>query len=127
MADIPNPPFATVQDLESRWHKLLDSESEQATVLLADASQMVIDTCPQYVNASPLTLTSIVCAMVKRAMISGDSDAVGVSSTQETAGPFSQSMSYTNPMGDLYLTKAEKLRLGKGSQRAFSIDLGGGT
>ncbi|MFT8330305.1 Gp19/Gp15/Gp42 family protein [Bifidobacterium psychraerophilum] len=127
MADNPAPPFAQVSDLEARWHTLTASEQAQAKVLIDDASQMVIDTCPRYVTASAATLKGIVCTMVKRAMIQGaDSDLAGVGSTQQTAGPFNESFNYVNPMGDLYLTKAEKQRLGKGTQRAFSIDMGGG-
>jgi hypothetical protein len=118
------PPFAQVPDLESRWHALTESEKTQAEVLLSDASQLIVDTMPGYVNASALTLTGIVCAMVKRAMLAGDN--AGVSSTQQTTGPFNESVSYTNPLGDLYLTKAEKQRLGRGVQKAFSIDMSGG-
>ena len=118
-------PFAQVPDLESRWHTLTESEKTQAEVLLADASQLIVDTMSGYVNASALTLTGIVCAMVKRAMLAAD--ASGVSSTQQTAGPFNESYNYANPLGDLYLTKAEKQRLGKGTQRAFSVDMADGS
>lgn len=124
MADHIEPPFAQVPDLESRWHALTESEKTQAKFLLSDASQLIVDTMPGYADASALTLTGIVCAMVKRAMLAGDN--AGVSSTQQTTGPFNESVSYTNPLGDLYLTKAEKQRLGRGVQKAFSIDMGGG-
>lgn len=127
MADTPTPPFAKFTDLEARWHTLTASEQEQATVLIGDASQMIIDTFPRYAAASLGTLTAIVCAMVKRAMIQGaDGDMAGVNSVQQTTGPFNESYSYANPMGDLYLTKAEKQRLGRGNQRAFSVDMSGG-
>ena len=124
MADTIEPPFAQVPDLESRWHALTESEKTQAEVLLSDASQLIVDTMPGYVSASALTLTGIVCAMVKRAMLAGDN--AGVSSTQQTTGPFNESVSYTNPLGDLYLTKAEKQRMGRGVQKAFSVDMSGG-
>jgi hypothetical protein len=121
MADTPIPPFAEVADLEERWHTLTASEQAQATVLIGDASEMIVDTCPRYVSASSGTLKSIVCAMVKRAMVAGDS--IGISSTQQTAGPFNESYNYANPLGDLYLTKAEKQRLGRGVQHAFTVDM----
>jgi hypothetical protein len=126
MADAitPQPAFATVDDLQARWHSLTEAEQAQATTLLSDASQLIVDTMPGYVSASALTLTGIVCAMVKRAMLAGDN--AGVSSTQQTTGPFNESVSYTNPLGDLYLTKAEKQRLGRGVQKAFSVDMSGG-
>lgn len=125
MSDVPSSPFAQTVDLEARWHTLTASEQAQATVLIGDASQMIIDTCPRYATASTGTLKAIVCAMVKRAMLAGDS--AGISSTQQTAGPFNESYNYANPLGDLYLTKAEKQRLGEGVQHAFSLDMTNGS
>ena len=52
--------------------------------------------------------------------------AAGVSQHTETAGSYSESISYSNPAGDLYLTSAEKKSLGVGCQRAFSIDMATG-
>ncbi len=43
----------------------------------------------------------------------------GVSQSTQTAGSFSESMSYSNPDGDLYLTSAERKSLGKGVPTAF--------
>jgi hypothetical protein len=62
--------------------------------------------------------------MVKRAMASPVSDLdASISSASRTAGPFTQQTTFANPSGDLYLTKAEKLSLGCGKQRAFEVDL----
>ena len=33
----PEPPFATTEDLEARWHPLTDAERAQADMLLAAA------------------------------------------------------------------------------------------
>ena len=52
-------------------------------------------------------------------------DRAGVSQSTQTAGSFSESMSYSNPDGDLYLTSAERKSLGKGVQTAFHIHMGG--
>ena len=117
-------PFASSDDLKARWPDL--SDTKLAETLLSDASQLIRDTCPGWVHASKATLIAIACAMVKRAMIAG-SDNAGLSSTQETAGPYSQTLTYSNPTGDLYLTRTEKQRLGQGRQRAFSISMETGT
>lgn len=117
-------PFASSDDLKARWPDLADTKL--AETLLSDASQLIRDTCPGWAHASKATLIAIACAMVKRAMIAG-SDNAGLSSTQETAGPYSQTLTYSNPTGDLYLTRAEKQRLGQGRQRAFSISMETGT
>ena len=114
--------FAEVSDLELRWRSLSVSESATATVLIEDASQMIIDECPASAGSDPATLKRIVCAMVKRAMLRG-TDEIGVQTAQTTAGPFSQSQTYSNPMGDLYLTKAERRVLPCGRGKAFMVDL----
>lgn len=116
-------PFATVSDLVARWRPLDAVEAVQAEVLLGDASQLIRDERRDLTEVSPLTLKAVTCAVVKRAMVVDD-ESIGVSSLQSTTGPFSDSRSFSNPMGDLYLTKAEKLRLGGGRQRAFMVDLG---
>lgn len=118
--DEKDKPFASSEDLKARWPDL--SDTKLAETLLSDASQLIRDTCPEWAHASVATLKAIACAMVKRAMIAG-SDNAGLSSTQETTGPFSQTWTYSNPTGDLYLTRTEKQRLGQGRQRAFSISM----
>lgn len=122
--DEGNKSFASSADLKARWPELPDEQV--AGTLLSDASQLIRDTCPGWAGASTATLKAITCAMVKRALISG-TDNAGLSSAQETAGPYSQTMTYANPTGDLYLTRAEKQRLGQGRQRAFAISMETGT
>lgn len=117
-------PFAEVSDLEARWRTLTTSESTKATELLADASDVIMTTCSAWESASEATLKRIACAMVKRAMASPVTDLdASISSASRTAGPFTQQTTFANPSGDLYLTKAEKLSLGCGKQRAFEVDL----
>lgn len=115
--------FAEVADLVARWRPLVPPEDTQAGVLLEDASAIVRAECPTAeAEVDPDVLKLVVCAMVKRAMLAGTgSDAV--SQTAQTAGPFSQQVTYANPMGNLYLTKQERRLLGCGSGRAFFVDL----
>lgn len=122
--------FAEVSDLEARWRPLAPDERLRAAVLLEDASVLLRAESPTIdarLASEPPTLDAgiprmIVCKMVQRAMQSG-ADAAAVSALQQTAGPFSQSVTYSNPSGELYLTKSERKMLGVGTQRAFSIDL----
>lgn len=115
--------FATVPDLEGRWHALTEAERARAALLLADASQYIRDECPGWEASPARTRTAIVCAMVQRAMLAGDR--MGVTNSQQTAGSFSESVTYGNPMGDLYLTEGEKGRLRGGRGRAYHLDLSG--
>lgn len=114
-------PFATPEDLEARWRPLTPVEREQAVVLLEDASQLVIDEGCDVSRVAEATLRRVVCGVVKRAM--GSAGDFGVTSLQQGAGPYQQTMQYSNPLGDLYLTKADRRALGCAGQRAFEIDL----
>lgn len=103
--------FATVGDLEARWRPLVDAEFDVAETLLGDASQMVRERWPD-VDAriaegslSALTLTRIVCAMVKRAMLAPDVD--GVAQQSLSALQFGMSRTFSNPNGNLYFTAAD--------------------
>lgn len=123
--------YATVDQLQARWRPLTPEETDKAEVLLEDASVQIRSEIPDLksrIEAGDADLLSAVirveCAMVKRAMASGD-DGIGVTSTQETQGPFSHTLQYSNPMGDLYLTKAERRLLTSGSsQSAYTIEMG---
>ena len=119
-------PFATVADLEARWHPLTDAEHAKAEVLIRDASDMMLDTAADVDAVRQETLTRICCQMVKRAMIAEAANPTGVTQYSQTAGSFSESGTYANPTGDLYLLAAEKRAL-RGSQRAWHTTMQGET
>lgn len=121
-------PYATVEDVEARWRTLSAEEKARAGVLLEDAAVRIDSACPLPVlpilpTEAELAARRIVsCEMVKRAMIAGDS-MPGVETVQDGAGPFQTSFKYTNPTGDLYLTKADRKLLGCGAQSAFTVSM----
>lgn len=119
-------PFATVADLEARWHPLTDAEHAKAEVLIRDASDMIVDTAADVNAVRPETLTRICCQMVKHAMIAEATNPTGVTQYSQTAGSFSESGTYANPTGDLYLLAAEKRAL-RGSQHAWHTTMQGET
>lgn len=120
MADTDAFAFATVDDVAARWRELSESEETRCMALLNDASDLIRTTCPNWQAAGQDTLRRVCCAVVIRAMQFGDMQ--GVTQTSQTAGPFTQSWSFGDPAGDLYLTKAEKRSLG-GTVRLGSIDM----
>lgn len=69
----------------------------------------------------PDVVADVVCEMVQAA--SASPGGPGISSLQEGAGPFQQTMQFTNPVGDLYLSKKQKRLLGYGAV-AFTVPLG---
>lgn len=124
------PAFATTAQLAARWRPLTPAEETRADVLLIDASQQILDEDTHGVladlTAPTLTLQKIVCAMVIRAMASGIESGVPITQESWGAGPFNQQNTFANPLGDLYLTKAERRQLGFSRQRAGHVDMWAG-
>lgn len=105
--------YATVSDIEARWHTLTSSESAKAGTLLDDAAA-ILDTLAVFDSSDPnvaANLKIVSCNMVIRAM-SSSADTFGMSQGSMTAGPYTQSWTFANPSGDMYLTKMEKRLLG---------------
>ena len=102
--------YAEVSDIEARWRELSDDEKSRASVLIDDASAMLsalVDVDANDQQQAEL-LNTVCCNMVIRAMAQSNMDTFGVSQSAITAGPYTQSFSYSNPSGDMYLTKLEK-------------------
>lgn len=126
-------PFASVEELRSYWRILSPVETTRATVLLPLASDRLrmmaqragID-LDKKVQAEPggvyaSTLKFAVMDAVKRAM-QAPADLPPVNSYQQTAGPYSENITYANPTGDLYFKKSELALLGiSGGQSLNSI------
>lgn len=106
--------FALVSDIESRWRDLSTDEETRATVLIDDASAMLesLVTVDETDTKQAALLKTVCCSMVIRSMSATQSDVFGVSQATMTAGPYTQSQTYSNPTGDMYLTKLEKRLLG---------------
>lgn len=121
---VPSPPFATVEDLEERWHEFTPTERPRVEATLADASDLIMTTCPDWAHASEATLRRITCAATKRALLARD-DMAGISQGTQTAGAYSESVTYANPSGDIYLTASERESLG-GDGGAWSYDMARG-
>ena len=123
------PPFATVADLEAGWRTLSTDETARATELLSRASQTILDEDRREVLAALTTITTthirIVCNMVRRAL-AVPVDQIPMTQYGETRGPFSEQMTFSNPGGDLYLTKAERRQLGFGRMSAGGSDMWAG-
>lgn len=117
--------FATVEQLEAGWHALLDDERARAAVLLERATRMIKAQCPRWEQAeerNPGICADVCCAMVMRAMASSGFDVPdGVKQMSQTTGSFSDSYTFDNPGGNLYLRDEERRALNPGRGRAFTI------
>lgn len=106
--------FADVSDIQARWRTLTSAEQARAAVLAEDASAMLASMVDfDVADLGQMELLKVVCCnMVIRAMSASESEAFGADSMTVTAGPYTQTYSYSNPSGDMYLTRAEKRMLG---------------
>ena len=116
-------PFATVPELEARWRPLSVEEGALAEALLTDAAymlskQVIVDETD---DTQAYLLMVISCNMVKRAMMNSGTDMLGITQTSMTAGPYTQSYTYQNPSGDMYITNRERRLLGIGTLKIGSI------
>lgn len=115
--------YATVSDIESRYSELTTEQESRASVLLDDAAVIInarlgTETPDQSLEPA---LKVVSCAMVNRALAAGAADAYGVSNATYTMGPFSQSATFSNPSGDLYLTSGELKLLGIGGSYLTNV------
>lgn len=115
--------YATVADLERRWHALTPEEQSVAEVLLEDAALLIdaqasIDMndrrklkAAQYVSLN----------MVQRALATRADNSFGLSQQSIEADIYRQSFSYANPSGDLYFTGMDKRLLGISSSYMLGL------
>lgn len=106
--------------------------ADRLDALLAKASRLLRAECARYgrdIDAEvadgttdPDLVADIVCQMVEEA---GQQPTIGVSAVTQTAGPFTQQLSYANPAGRLYLGRDARRLLGLGGVTAYLIPLGG--
>jgi hypothetical protein len=106
--------YATIEDLEARYGEVDADLYPRANALLDDAATM-LEARVEVDASDPAQLARlrmVSCAMVNRALQAARDDAYGVSTSSYTMGPFTQSATYSNPSGDLYLTSGELRLLG---------------
>ena len=103
-------PYATVEDLKAAWPSYDESKAARAEYLLGFASAAIAAMCDAgRVDAS--VLRGVTCQAVVR-MMQSDGESAGVTQESWGASPYSGSVTYSNPSGDLYLTAFEKRLLG---------------
>jgi hypothetical protein len=115
--------YATVADLEARYGEVPVELADRAAVLLGDAATIIDARVAVDISDQALMerLRYVSCAMVNRALEAAEADAYGVSTTSYTMGPFTQSATFSNPGGDLYLTSGELRLLGAAGTVVGSI------
>ena len=129
MAELPDPQaFATIEDLTNFW-KAPDN-SNRANFLLSLASnrlraigqQVGVNVDQRHDDTVYASILQwVVMEAVKRALLT-PTDAAPANAIQQTAGPYSSNIQFTNPSGDLWFKKSELSDLGLyGKQRLGSV------
>lgn len=114
-------PFATVEQLEAFWKGLSDAEETRAESLLTLASNRLrvigenlgvdVDAKKAASEAYSSALEWVVMEATKRAMLT-PTNSPPADSISQTAGPYSENITFTNPAGDLWFKKSELHDLG---------------
>lgn len=121
--------FATVEDYEARQGALAEGDRARCGALLSDASAAMRSrfrafhgrAWEQGVNESFDENAAAVCTAVVARAMSVPEALSGVTQYSQTAGSYSASATYSNPSGDLYLTKGDLRALGLVGTRVGSI------
>lgn len=123
--------YANDEDLALFWKPLNGDDKNRANDLLkrasnrlritADNQDIDLDAKANGNAAYFSTLQWVIMEATKRAMLT-PTDAPPANSIQQTAGPYSENIVFTNPAGDLWFKKSELHDLGlSGNQRLTSI------
>ena len=121
-------PFADWEDLQRHWPQVPADAAEEATNKLDEASVEIRGLYPNIdrrlaagtITADALRLVTV--RVVKRALDAPAAGA-GVGQITNTTGPFSQALHFTNPDGNIYLSKADRRLLegGRRTGQAFTV------
>lgn len=128
--------YASYADVILRYPATADQSDARINALLEDAAAVIDrefldagETIDPSDSTQAQNLLSVSCSMVARS-VGADGNANGISSLTQMAGPIQQTVSYSNPNGDMYMTSSERRRLGissaVGTQLYYGSDVLGG-
>lgn len=105
--------YADVSDIEVRMQRTFTTSETANVQALIDGASAVLDKLVTLDGSDEqLALLNLVCTNMVCRVLSAGVDLLGASQSSITAGPYTQSFSYSAPAGDFYLTKMEKRLLG---------------
>lgn len=108
--------YATVQDVQDRMSKPMDTSQQNICAKLLDDSAVIIDAFNANATADNKKVVSI--RMVQRALVIDADIPMGATQGSMSAMGYSQSWTYgsNSSAGELYLSKLEKQLLGLGNK-----------
>ena len=109
--------YATINDVQARMMRTLDSDEQAVCATLLDDAAILIDSYKPSASADAKKV--VTCRMVVRAMGDGADAGIPIGATQGSMSALGYSQSWTigsGSTGELYLSKLEKKMLGAGGQ-----------
>lgn len=105
--------FASLDELRYRLLPdevaVVDANPARAQLLLDDASELIRQRCTGWERARDAVLTAVVCRVVARALRQRPAGVAGdATQLTQTTGPFAMSMAWSNPSGELFLTRQDR-------------------
>lgn len=128
--------YAELADLRFHWPKLSAEDEPEAAQKLHEASIEIRGNYPDLDRRIAVPIEAggmdpeipklVACRMVKRSMTAPDDHMAGVDQVQQSAGPFGQTLRFTNPDGNIYLSKGDRnlLKASRPKGKAFTIHPG---
>lgn len=119
--------FASVEDYKKRYGDVVDSD--RVEVILSDASDAMLDAYESFWGEIyqegtheqfDRSATAVCCAIAHRSL-SVPAGLEGANQYSQTAGSYNASVTFSNPTGDIYLSKTELKRLGLYGQRIGAV------
>ena len=115
--------YAEVSDIETRLGRTFSADETANVQALLDGASAVLNKLVTITNDTEQNaLLKYVCTNMVSRVLSNGLDVMGASQASMTAGPYTQSYSFSTPYGDMYLTKLEKRILGITSGYIGSIE-----
>lgn len=120
--------FATVSDYEGRYGAADDQA--RVALLLEDATALLLSAYERHYGseyeegahaAFDRNARAVCCAVVSRSL-NVPTGMEGVSQLSQTAGSYSASATFSNPTGDMFVTKGDYKRLGIYGNTLRAID-----
>lgn len=119
--------YATINDLQLRYRKLSHEEQDKALVLLDDASALIDSEFKNYGRKHTNTTLeyaakkAVCCNIVRRVLAS--SSGADISNQSQTVGSFTESITYANPDGSLFLKNTDRKLLGLTKGKIQSVEV----
>ena len=119
--------FASVEDYTKRYGDTVDSD--RVEVILSDASNVMLNAYESFWGEGyqkgaheqfDRSATAVCCAIAHRSL-SVPAGFEGASQYSQTAGSYNASITFSNPTGDIYLSKTELKRLGLYGQHIGAV------